>query len=112
MVVGLVVIGFGCAPIYPCVIHSTPAYFGEDKSQAIVGVQMACAYVGSLLMPPLFGIIAQYVTISLYPWYLLVLLVLMVAMRLISVFFDIQSQVAQLIICAFGPVAYYAWSPW
>ena len=81
VVVGLVVIGFGCAPIYPCVIHSTPAYFGEDKSQAIVGVQMACAYVGSLLMPPLFGIIAQYVTISLYPWYLLVLLVLMVAMH-------------------------------
>ena len=60
---------------------STPAYFGEDKSQAIVGVQMACAYVGSLLMPPLFGIIAQYATISLYPWYLLVLLVLMVAMH-------------------------------
>ena len=82
VVVGLVVIGFGCAPIYPCVIHSTPAYFGEDKSQAIVGVQMACAYVGSLLMPPLFGIIAQYATISLYPWYLLVLLVLMVAMRI------------------------------
>lgn len=81
VVVGLVVIGLGCAPIYPCVIHSTPAYFGEDKSQAIVGVQMACAYVGSLLMPPLFGIIAQYVTISLYPWYLLVLLVLMVAMH-------------------------------
>lgn len=81
VVVGLVVIGFGCAPIYPCVIHSTPAYFGEDKSQAVVGVQMACAYVGSLLMPPLFGIIAQYVTISLYPWYLLVLLVLMVAMH-------------------------------
>lgn len=80
-IVGLMVVGLGCAPIYPCVIHSTPAYFGEDKSQAIVGVQMACAYVGSLLMPPLFGIIAQYVTISLYPWYLLVLLVLMVAMH-------------------------------
>lgn len=80
-IVGLMVVGLGCAPIYPCVIHSTPAYFGEDKSQAIVGVQMACAYVGSLLMPPLFGIIAQYATISLYPWYLLVLLVLMVAMH-------------------------------
>ena len=106
VVVGLVVIGFGCAPIYPCVIHSTPAYFGEDKSQAIVGVQMACAYVGSLLMPPLFGIIAQYVTISLYPWYLLVLLVLMVAMH------ERLRKIARLIICAFGPVAYYAWSPW
>ena len=81
VVAGLIIVGLGCAPIYPCVIHSTPVYFGEDNSQAIVGVQMACAYVGSLLMPPLFGVIAQYVTISLYPWYLLVLLVLMVAMH-------------------------------
>lgn len=50
-IVGLMIIGLGCAPIYPCVIHSTPAYFGEDKSQAIVGMQMACAYVGSMCMP-------------------------------------------------------------
>lgn len=48
-IAGLMVIGLGCAPIYPCVIHSTPAYFGEDKSQAIVGMQMACAYVGSMV---------------------------------------------------------------
>ena len=78
---GLVLIGLGCAPIYPCVIHSTPAYFGEDKSQAIVGVQMACAYVGSLAMPPLFGLIAQYLSISLYPFYLLIILILMVVMH-------------------------------
>lgn len=81
IVAGLIIVGLGCAPIYPCVIHSTPAYFGEENSQAIVGVQMACAYTGTLLMPPLFGIIAQYVTISLYPWYLLLFLVLMVAMH-------------------------------
>ncbi|KFI45489.1 Fucose permease [Bifidobacterium bohemicum] len=80
-VVGLVLIGLGCAPIYPCVIHSTPAYFGVERSQAIVGVQMACAYAGSMLMPPVFGLIAQHATITLYPWYLLVLLVLMVAMH-------------------------------
>ena len=42
-IMGLMIVGLGCAPIYPCVIHSTPAYFGEDKSQAIVGMQMACA---------------------------------------------------------------------
>lgn len=78
---GLVVLGLGCAPIYPCVIHSTPAYFGEEHSQAIVGVQMASAYVGSLAMPPLFGMLAQYVTISLYPFYLLVFLALMVWMH-------------------------------
>ena len=81
VVAGLVAIGLGCAPIYPCVIHSTPTYFGEDKSQAIVGVQMACAYTGSLLMPPLFGLLSQYVSVSLYPWYMLILLVLMVAMH-------------------------------
>ncbi|OZG63378.1 MFS transporter [Bifidobacterium lemurum] len=81
VIAGLVTVGLGCAPIYPCVIHSTPAYFGEDKSQAIVGVQMASAYVGSLAAPPLFGLIAQYVSISLYPLYMFVILVLMVVMH-------------------------------
>lgn len=70
-VAGLVVIGLGCAPVYPCIIHSTPAYFGADKSQAIVGVQMASAYIGTMLMPPLFGLIAQHTTLRLLPWYLL-----------------------------------------
>ncbi|PST47133.1 MFS transporter [Bifidobacterium callitrichos] len=78
---GLTIIGLGCAPVYPCIIHSTPAYFGEENSQAIVGVQMACAYVGTMLMPPLFGLIAQYVTVDLFPCFLLVFLALMVAMH-------------------------------
>lgn len=51
---GLILIGLGCAPIYPSIIHSTPAHFGADKSQAIIGVQMAFAYIGTCLMPPLF----------------------------------------------------------
>ena len=75
---GLVLIGFGCAPIYPCVMHSTPMYFGADKSQAVIGVQMASAYVGTSLMPPLFGLIANHVDIRLLPVFLLVLLVVMV----------------------------------
>ncbi|MBT1182202.1 MFS transporter [Bifidobacterium sp. CP2] len=78
---GLTVVGLGCAPIYPCIIHSTPAYFGEERSQAIVGVQMAAAYVGSMLMPPLFGLIAQYLTIGLFPFFLLAFLVVMVVMH-------------------------------
>ena len=81
MLVGLVIVGLGCAPVYPCVIHSTPGYFGEENSQAIIGVQMAFAYVGSMLMPPLFGLIAQYVSIGLFPFYLLAVLVLMVVMH-------------------------------
>ena len=65
--VGLVTIGLGCAPIYPCIIHSTPTNFGADKSQAVIGVQMASAYVGNLLMPPLFGIIANHISVRLFP---------------------------------------------
>ncbi len=78
---GLLVMGLGCAPIYPCIIHSTPAHFGEENSQAIMGVQMASAYVGSLVMPPIFGLIANHVTVALYPWFLGLFLVLMVAMH-------------------------------
>ncbi len=78
---GLLIIGLGCAPIYPCVIHSTPIYFGADKSQSIIGVQMASAYVGNCLMPPLFGIIANHISISLLPFYLLLLIAGLIIMH-------------------------------
>jgi len=74
--IGFMVIGLGCAPIYPCIIHMTPDVFGKDRSQAMIGVQMAFAYIGFLVMPPLFGIIAQHISISLLPVYLLIFLVL------------------------------------
>lgn len=72
--IGLVTIGLGCAPIYPCIIHSTPTNFGKNKSQAVIGVQMASAYVGNLLMPPLFGIIANHISVIVFPIYLLLIL--------------------------------------
>lgn len=75
---GLVIIGFGCAPVYPAIIHSTPFYFGKENSQALIGIQMACAYVGSTFMPPLFGTLAARIGIWLYPVFLLVFEVLMV----------------------------------
>lgn len=71
--VALTLIGLGCAPIYPCVIHSTPVIFGEDNSQAMIGMQMASAYLGTLLMPPVFGILANYIHIGLFPLFLLLL---------------------------------------
>ncbi len=74
---GLILIGLGCAPIYPCLIHSTPAHFGSDRSQAIIGVQMASAYVGTCLMPPVFGLIAGALSTALLPVYLLLFLLLM-----------------------------------
>ena len=78
---GMVGIGLGCAPIYPCIIHSTPAHFGEDRSQALIGVEMATAYVGILLMPPFFGVLAKQFSISLYPVYLTVILAAMILLH-------------------------------
>ena len=77
---GLVLMGIGCAPIYPCIIHSTPGHFGERNSQAIIGVQMASAYTGSLLMPPIYGILANRFTPGLLPWFLGTILILMTVM--------------------------------
>lgn len=78
---GLILVGLGCAPIYPSIIHSTPEHFGADKSQAMIGVQMAAAYVGTCFMPPVFGFLANHISVSLFPVFLLAILVLMVAMH-------------------------------
>ena len=77
---GLILIGLGCAPIYPCVIHSTPAHFGEENSQAIIGVQMASAYVGTCAAPPVFGLIANYISTGLLPVFLGAINVVMILM--------------------------------
>lgn len=78
---GFIVIGLGCAPVYPCIIHMTPDVFGRDKSQAMIGLQMAFAYIGFCIMPPLFGMIAEQISISLLPLYLLILLAVMAGMH-------------------------------
>ncbi len=78
--IGLLLFGLGCAPVYPSIIHATPAHFGKENSQAIIGIQMAGAYVGSTLMPPLFGLLANALSLKLYPVWLLVLLALLVGM--------------------------------
>ncbi len=77
---GLVLMGLGCAPIYPCVIHATPEHFGSRHSQAVIGVQMASAYVGTCLMPPLFGVLAKGTGVELFPFYLAVILAVMAFM--------------------------------
>ncbi len=77
---GLIIIGIGCAPVYPSIIHATPTNFGRENSQAIVGIQMASAYVGSTFMPPLFGLLASYVHIALYPYFMAAFALLMLGM--------------------------------
>ncbi len=78
---GLILVGLGCAPVYPSIIHSTPVHFGAERSQALIGVQMAAAYVGSCFMPPVFGFLANHISVSLFPVYLLAILLLMSVMH-------------------------------
>lgn len=78
--VGFVVIGFGCAPIYPCIIHSTPSNFGAENSGAIIGIQMASAYVGSTFIPPLFGLLGNLISFKILPIYLSIFIILMIVM--------------------------------
>lgn len=74
---GLVCMGLGCAPIYPSLIHATPERFGPERSQAVIGVEMACAYMGTSLMPPLFGALSARLGMGLFPLFLLTLLAVM-----------------------------------
>lgn len=78
--IGLLTIGIGCAPIYPCLIHATPNNFGKDASQAVIGVQMASAYVGTTVMPTVFGWVSEGVGIGIFPIFLSVILVLMLVL--------------------------------
>ena len=75
-----VIIGLGCAPIYPCIIHATPNNFGAEHSGAIIGIQMASAYIGSTFMPPLFGFLARRLGFEIMPVFLAVFAVLMLVM--------------------------------
>ena len=79
-IIGFIVIGFGCSPIYPCIIHSTPNNFGADNSGSIIGIQMASAYVGSTFIPPLFGLLGRRIGFAVMPVYLFVFVILMIVM--------------------------------
>ena len=78
LLLGFFTVGLGCAPIYPSMIHLTPQNFGAENSQSVIGMQMACAYVGSTFMPPLFGLIAQHINAEWYPVYISIFIVLMI----------------------------------
>lgn len=77
---GLVILGLGAAPIYPCIIHATPVNFGKENSQSLVGIQMASAYCGATFMPPVFGLIAQWIDVGLYPMFLGIFAVLLLVL--------------------------------
>ena len=79
--IGFFLVGLGCSPIYPCIIHMTPALFGAEKSQALIGTELAGAYIGSLTMPPLFGLIANRGLTGILPLYILVLAAVMLLLH-------------------------------
>lgn len=76
---GFILIGLGCAPIFPCMLHETPARFGSAHAQAIMGFQMAVAYIGATFLPPLFGFIANATTLALLPFFLVAYILLLLA---------------------------------
>jgi fucose permease len=77
---GFFIIGLGCAPIYPSLIHETPRNFGSEKSQAVIGIQMASAYIGTTLMPPLFGKMTSYFGFNIFPLFIGAILILNILM--------------------------------
>ena len=76
---GLFIIGLGLAPIFPCLVHETPNSFGREYSQAIIGIQMGCAYIGTSIMPPIFGWIASYLSFMIFPVFIGITLILKIA---------------------------------
>ena len=76
---GFVLTGLGCAPIFPCMLHETPVRFGSDNAQAVMGFQMAMAYIGATFLPPLFGFISSFTTLALLPFFLLVYIAVLIA---------------------------------
>lgn len=78
MIVGLFLIGLGNGPVFPILAHLTPKHFGIDKSETVMGTQMAACYVGNTIMPILFGFIASSISVSIYPYYLILMFIIMI----------------------------------
>ncbi|MBE5924292.1 MAG: MFS transporter [Lachnospiraceae bacterium] len=78
--IGFVIVGTGMGPVYPAIQHMAPTNFGKRYSAAVIGLQMASAYVGSTFMPMLFGIMQQYIGIRIMPFYLMFFAILNIGM--------------------------------
>jgi fucose permease len=80
LVLGFFMIGLGCAPIYPSLLHETPENFGKEYSQPIMGIQMACAYIGTTIMPPIFGGLTSYTRFTIFPMFIGIVLIIKIIM--------------------------------
>ena len=68
--IGFLLMGAGCSPIFPCLIHKTPLYFGKENSASVIGLQLACANIGGAVMPPLFGVFSSFMGYGILPLFL------------------------------------------
>jgi len=92
--IGLILIGLGCAPIFPCMIHETPERFGKTASQSIMGLQMAFAYMGNTFMPPILGFIASKTSIIIFPYFLICYMIIMfISSEKINIFIRKKQQI-------------------
>ena len=78
-VAALFLTGLGNSPAFPNLIHLTPKSFGKSISQSMMGAQMASSYIGITLMPPLFGMLVQYVGVTIFPYFLLLMFLAMIS---------------------------------
>lgn len=93
--IGFILIGAGCAPIYPCMLHETPARFGKADAQSMMGFQMAICYTGSTLLPPFFGWVATNLNVGLLPVFLLAyILIMLVSSEASNRIFNRKKQAA------------------
>ena len=83
-VAAFLVTGLGCAPVYPAIVHSAPQNFGRENSGAVMGILLASAYVGTTLVPPLFGVTAEKLGFEMLPLFLLAFALLMATMTHLS----------------------------
>jgi fucose permease len=77
---GLFMIGLGCAPVFPSLLHETPQNFGREYSQAIVGIQMGSAYIGTAIMPPIFGWVSSMLGFKIFPLFIGIILIIKIIM--------------------------------
>lgn len=77
VIVGFLLIGLGCAPIFPAMIHETPNRFGSAYSQRLIGFQMGFSYIGGTFIPPLIGIVAKWTTFRFLPHILIAFILIM-----------------------------------
>ena len=77
MPIGLFIIGLGCGPIYPSIVHATPIRFTKKLSKDVMAIQTGCAYIANFTALPLFGVVAKSTSFLILPYVILAFFILL-----------------------------------